>query len=89
MGTGGRYPGDPAGQSRAACVTVIEIDARGIAERLGDPRLANSVMLGAAATSLPLGAGTLRNEVLFRFAKHPALAELNARAFDAGQAPVH
>lgn len=84
-----QYPADPAGQLRAAGVNVIEIDARGIAERLGDPRLANSVMLGAAATSLPLAAGTLRNEVLVRFANNPELAELNAQAFDAGQALVH
>jgi len=80
------YPEDPAGQMRGAGLDVLAIDARGIAEKLGDARLANSVMLGAAAASLPLPAEALRSEVLKRFGRSRALAEANARAFDAGQA---
>lgn len=80
------YPPDPAAEMRAAGVTTIDLEARGVAESLGDVRLANSVMLGAAADSLPFPATVLRNEVLLRFGKNPELAELNARAFDAGRA---
>jgi indolepyruvate ferredoxin oxidoreductase beta subunit len=46
------YPKEPAGAMRAAGVNVVGLDARSIAARLGDVRLANSVMLGAAAGNL-------------------------------------
>lgn len=82
------YPADPLAEMRARGVDAIEIDARGIAESLGDARLANSVMLGAAASELPFPAPVLRDEVLRRFGKSAQLAELNARAFDAGRAQV-
>jgi indolepyruvate ferredoxin oxidoreductase beta subunit len=80
-----QYPADPAGELRAANRRVREIDARGIAERLGDARLANSVMLGAAASSLPFAEQALRDQVLRRFAKGEVAAQ-NAAAFDAGRA---
>ena len=80
-----QYPGDPAAQVRAANRQVREIEARGTAERLGDARLANSVMLGAAAASLPLPQQTLREQVLRRFGTGE-LAVRNAAAFDAGRA---
>lgn len=81
-----QYPADPAAELRAANRHVREIDARGIAERLGDARLANSVMLGAASERLPFAANILRREVLRRFGGKATLAEANARAFDAGRA---
>ena len=80
-----QYPADPAAKLRAAGRQVREIEARGTAERLGDARLANSVMLGAAAASLPFAAEVLRKEVLHRFGKNPELAGINAKAFDAGR----
>ena len=79
------YPSDPVAEIRVSNRQVHEIEARGTAEHLGDARLANSVMLGAAAASLPFSATVLRNEVLRRFGKRPQLAEPNARAFDAGR----
>jgi indolepyruvate ferredoxin oxidoreductase beta subunit len=63
---------------------VREIEARGIAERLGDARLANSVMLGAAAARLPFPEQALRAQVLSRFGGGE-LAARNAAAFDAGR----
>lgn len=78
-----QYPPDPAGEMRAAGVRVTEIDARGTAERLGDARLANSVMLGAAAASLPFPRDMLREQLLRRFGGGE-LAARNAAAFDAG-----
>lgn len=78
------YPADPAGALRAAGVEVREVEARGTAERLGDVRLANSVMLGAAAARLPFAEEVLRAQVLQRFAQGE-LAARNAAAFDAGR----
>lgn len=80
------YPENPAAEMRALGANVLELDARGVAGRIGDVRLANSVMLGAAADSLPFPAERLRDEVLQRFGKNAGLAESNARAFDAGRA---
>ena len=80
------YPKQPAAEMRDAGVDVVEIDARAVAAALGDVRLANTVMLGAAAGSLPYAAGVLRAEVLRRFGKSAALADANGRAFDAGRA---
>jgi indolepyruvate ferredoxin oxidoreductase, beta subunit len=80
-----QYPADPAGELRAANRRVREVEARAIAERIGDARLANSVMLGAAAASLPFAEGALRKQVLRRFGSGEIAAQ-NAAAFDAGRA---
>jgi indolepyruvate ferredoxin oxidoreductase beta subunit len=80
------YPENPAAEMRALGAQVLELDARGVASEIGDVRLANSVMLGAAAASLPFPAERLRDEVLQRFGKDAQLAASNARAFDAGRA---
>lgn len=79
------YPESPAEAMRATGVQVLKIDARSIADGLGDVRLANSVMLGAAADGLPFSPEILREEVLRRFGDRPSLAEANARAFDVGR----
>ena len=79
------YPKQPAEDMRNAGVDVVELDARSVAAGLGDLRLANSVMLGATAASLPFAPDFLRAELLRRFGKNPALADSNARAFDAGR----
>jgi indolepyruvate ferredoxin oxidoreductase beta subunit len=82
-----RYPEDPFLELTRDNVRALQIEARATAERLGDARLANSVMLGAAASSLPFAEGVLRDEVLRRFARG-ALATQNAAAFDAGRALI-
>jgi len=80
-----QYPADPAGELRAGNRRVHAVDARAIAERIGDARLANTVMLGAAASSLPFPEHALRDQVLRRFGSG-AIAAQNAAAFDAGRA---
>ncbi|MFY9316282.1 MAG: 2-oxoacid:acceptor oxidoreductase family protein [Burkholderiales bacterium] len=80
-----RYPADPTGELRAAKHRVREVEARALAERIGDARLANSVMLGAAAADLPFREPLLRNQVLRRFGGG-VMAAQNAAAFDAGRA---
>ena len=82
-----RYPEDPASELKSANMKIVEVEARAIAERLGDARLANSVMLGAAAPNLPLPEEALRDEVMRRFGRGE-LAGRNAAAFDAGRALV-
>ena len=44
-----KYPTDPVGETRKKVKNVIVIDAAEIAVSLGNPRLANSVFLGALA----------------------------------------
>lgn len=82
------YPADPLGEMRARGVNAIEIEARSLAETLGDVRLANSVMLGAAAGALPLPPAALRDEVVRRFGDQSDLAKANASAFDTGVAQM-
>ncbi len=84
-----QYPVDPVAELRAAGMQVREIEARGTADALGDVRLANSVMLGAASGELPFAAEVLRAEVVRRFGKDAKLAESNAEAFDRGRAQAH
>ncbi|MBW7851506.1 MAG: indolepyruvate oxidoreductase subunit beta [Rhodospirillales bacterium] len=84
-----KYPDDPVGEMRARGVRLLALDAAGIARTLGDPRLANSAMLGAAAEHLPFGADLLLRMILRRFStKRPELADINARAFEAGRRAV-
>jgi Pyruvate/2-oxoacid:ferredoxin oxidoreductase gamma subunit len=53
---------------------------------LGDARLANTVMLGAASAWLPLDSEALLAQVLERFTGKEALRQRNAAAFEAGRA---
>jgi indolepyruvate ferredoxin oxidoreductase beta subunit len=81
------YPDDPIAAMRAQGVEVHDFDAGAIARELGDLRLVNTIMIGAIADHLPFAAETLKDGIVSRFrAKKPALAELNARAFERGKA---
>lgn len=83
------YPADPLADLRAAGIEAHGIDAGAIAREIGDPRLANSVMLGAASGFLPIPPATLEAAIVERFrARKPELAERNQRAFLAGAAAV-
>ncbi len=83
-----RYPDDPVGAMHAKGYQAYAIDAGAIALSLGDTRLANTVMLGAAADSLPLKPEALLAEVLQRFAKNEELRQRNAAAFETGRAQM-
>ncbi|KAA5606521.1 indolepyruvate oxidoreductase subunit beta [Roseospira marina] len=87
------YPDDPIGAARAKGadrgIDVRSLDARAIADDLGNMKLINTAMLGAVADLLPLSPDALRALVVDVFrARKPALADLNAQAFDAGRAAV-
>jgi len=80
------YPDDPVAALRERGVGPLIVAARDIAESLGDHRLMNTVMLGAVSDRLPLAGDSLREQVVTRFQiRRPALATLNAKAFDAGR----
>lgn len=81
-----KYPDDPVGDMRRLGVDVCALDASAIAVSLGDVRLANTVMLGAAADSLPLDPEAVLAQVLQRFSGSEQLRQRNAAAFDAGRA---
>jgi len=81
------YPDDPVAAVRQQGFEVHDFDAGAIARELGDLRLVNTIMMGAIADHLPFPAATLKDCIITRFAaKKPQLAELNAKAFDLGQA---
>jgi indolepyruvate ferredoxin oxidoreductase, beta subunit len=80
------YPQDPIADVRTLGLAVTAVAATDIAVRLGDVRLANTVILGAAADSLPFDGDALLAQVLQRFAGKERLRELNAAAFAAGRA---
>lgn len=81
------YPADPIAAVRGRGLEAHDFDAGEIARGLGDLRLVNTIMLGAISDSLPFPAETLKACIVTRFAaKKPALAELNAQAFELGKA---
>jgi indolepyruvate ferredoxin oxidoreductase beta subunit len=83
------YPGDPIAEMKAAGVRTIAFDATEIAQRLGEIRLGNTVMLGAIADHLPFSADVLLNAIMQRFArKSEKVQALNREAFAAGRAAV-
>lgn len=81
-----KYPDDPVGQMKALRANVCALDAGAISVGLGNARLANTVMLGAVADTLPFGFELLREVVLKRFGKRAEMLDANARAFEAGRA---
>jgi indolepyruvate ferredoxin oxidoreductase beta subunit len=81
------YPDDPVASIRGRGLEVHDFDAGEIARELGNLRLVNTIMLGAISDNLPFSAETLKECIVTRFrVKKPALAELNAKAFDLGKA---
>ncbi len=83
------YPDHPVSKIAALGIQTHPFEAGKIARDLGNFRLVNTVMLGAISGFLPFEADILKNAILARFrARKPKLVDLNARAFDAGQASV-
>ena len=84
------YPTDPIGELAAAGIEVHAFDAGAIAEQLGNPKLVNTIMLGAISDYLPFPAEVLRESIVEGFrAYKPKLADINAQAFDAGRKAGH
>jgi indolepyruvate ferredoxin oxidoreductase beta subunit len=84
------YPADPIAELAAAGIQVHAFDAGAIADELGNPKLVNTIMLGAISDYLPFPADVLKECIVEGFrAYKPKLAEINARAFDAGREAGH
>jgi indolepyruvate ferredoxin oxidoreductase beta subunit len=80
------YPADPIAELAAAGIQVHAFDAGAIADELGNPKLVNTIMLGAISDYLPFPAEVLKACIVEGFlAYKPKLADLNASAFDAGR----
>ena len=80
------YPDDPVDQIRKAGINVHAFDAGAIARDLGNPKLVNTVMLGAISKYLPFSSDILKNAILDRFrVSKPQLVEINEKAFEAGR----
>lgn len=84
------YPADPIAELAAAGIQVHAFDAGAIADELGNPKLVNTIMLGAISDYLPFPADVLKECIVEGFrAYKPKLAEINAQAFDAGREAGH
>jgi indolepyruvate ferredoxin oxidoreductase beta subunit len=84
------YPADPIGELAATGIEVHAFDAGAMAEQLGNPKLVNTIMLGAISEHLPFPADVLKTNIVDGFrAYKPKLAEVNAKAFDAGREAGH
>jgi indolepyruvate ferredoxin oxidoreductase beta subunit len=84
------YPADPIGDLAASGIEVHAFDAGAIAEELGNPKLVNTIMLGAISDYLPFPAEVLKACIVEGFlAYKPKLADINALAFDAGREAGH
>ena len=84
------YPADPIGDLAASGIEVHAFDAGAIAEELGNPKLVNTIMLGAISDYLPFPADVLKVCIVEGFrAYKPKLADINASAFDAGREAGH
>ncbi|MDR2016838.1 MAG: indolepyruvate oxidoreductase subunit beta [Burkholderiales bacterium] len=81
------YPPHPVDEIRKQGIRVHDFDGSAIALELGDKRLVNTVMMGAISEDLPFAPEMLKQHIVERFRiRKPALAELNAQAFDRGRA---
>ncbi len=79
----GTYPSDVEERLRAVFANLVFIDAIAIAERLGEPRAANLVVMGALSTALPL-AVELWHEAIASSVR-PAFRDVNVKAFEEGR----
>jgi len=80
------YPTDIPATLAAVGLRVVRVDAKSVAERLGNLRLANTVLLGILSTYLPFPAATWLKVLEDNVPKHTV--ELNHAAFQAGASTV-
>ncbi len=77
------YPDDAVSQLKSRVKHLRIIDAARIAERLGNPRLANTVLLGALSQSFAFDEDIWRDIISRRVPK--GTAEANLQAFEEGK----
>ena len=79
------YPDDIIGMLRQR-VSTMALDATGIAEKVGNPKSANVVLLGALIKAI--GMTDIDWKAIIAKAVKPKFVEVNQKAFDAGFAAV-
>ncbi len=77
------YPDDAIDQLKKKVKNLKVIDAAGISEELGNPRLANTVLLGAMSTALDIDEKLWKEVISQRVPK--ATIDLNLKAFEKGR----
>jgi len=80
------YPDDPIAEARKHAARVVPIDALDIAHQVGNPKLVNTVLLGAISGELPI-AGEIW-EAVIRKRVPKGTEESNLAAFQRGKETV-
>ena len=84
---GPKYPTDPVGEAKAMCAGhVVSIDAEAIALKLGNPRLTNTILLGALSTDLTIDESVWKDTITQMVPKKTI--DVNLKAFEAGRNAV-
>jgi indolepyruvate ferredoxin oxidoreductase beta subunit len=79
-----KYPDDPLASLRSSDGTLLSIEASTLAIQAGSPRLAGTILMGAASAVLPLPVGHWEEAIRERFSKHE-VADQNLKAFHQGR----
>jgi indolepyruvate ferredoxin oxidoreductase beta subunit len=79
-----KYPDDPLATLRAFDGSFIPVEASALAVQAGSPRLAGTILMGAASAVLPLAVDHWESAIRARFAK-AEVAEQNVKAFHQGR----
>jgi indolepyruvate ferredoxin oxidoreductase beta subunit len=77
------YPEDPVGQARKYVKRVVPVDAIAIANEVGNPKLVNTVLLGAISGELPISDEIWEAVIRKRVPK--GTEEANLSAFNKGK----
>lgn len=76
------YPADPVGTARKHAHRVLPVDALEAAEGVGNPKLVNTVLLGAISAELPIPAEVWTSVIKKRVPR--GTEEANLKAFEKG-----
>lgn len=79
---GFRYPDNPVGEVNQKLDHVLTIDAQRMAEKLGNPKIENTLLLGALSTVLELSPDVWQDVIRTRVPR--GTESLNLRAFEQG-----
>jgi len=77
------YPDDPIAKVKARIKNVKSVNAVEIANKLGNPRMVNTILLGTLSSSIDIPVSTWENIIRERVPK--GTEELNIKAFYAGR----
>lgn len=79
-----KYPDDPLVSLRGFDGTLLPVEASALAVQAGSPRLAGTILMGAASSVLPLPVEHWEAAIRARFSK-PEVADENLKAFRQGR----